>query len=98
MAGSKFWDPHPLRRGNRDVPPASDSVVAPIPSRDWALCAIEDLRREGLSAELEGQDARGRWLVRIEGPAESIAEIRYSLEPRGASVCWEAFVNAAIRA
>ncbi len=72
--------------------------MVPIPSRDWALCAIEDLRREGLSAELEGQNARGSWLVRIEGPAGSIAEIRYSLQPRGAPVCWEAFVNAAIRA
>jgi hypothetical protein len=72
--------------------------VVPIPSRNWALCAVEDLRREGLSAELEGQDARGSWLVRIEGPAGSIAEIRYSLQPRGAPVCWEAFVNAATRA
>jgi hypothetical protein len=78
--------------------PGSDSVVVPIPSREWALCAIEDLRREGLSAELEGLNARGSWLVRIEGPAGSIAEIRYSLQPRGESVCWEAFVNAAIQA
>jgi hypothetical protein len=76
----------------------TDSIVVPIPSRDWALCAIEDLRQEGMSAELEGQNAGGSWLVRIEGPAESIAEIRHSLQPRGARVCWEAFVNAAIRA
>lgn len=68
----------------------------PIPSREWALCAIEDLRREGFSADLVGQDARGSYLVRIEGPAESIAEIRYGLQPRGAAVCWEAFVNAAL--
>jgi hypothetical protein len=80
------------------VRPGSDSVVVPIPSRDWALCAIEDLRREGLSAELVGQNARGSWLVGIDGPAESIAEIRYSLQPRGAPAAWEAFVNAAIRA
>jgi len=78
------------------VGPGSDSIVVPIPSRDWALCAIEDLCREGLSAELEGQNARGSWLVRIEGPAGTIAEIRYSIQPRGAPVCWEAFVNAAI--
>jgi hypothetical protein len=69
--------------------------VVPIPSREWALCAIEDLRREGLSAELEGQNARGSWLVRIEGPAGSIAEIRYGIQPRGEPVCWEAFINAA---
>jgi len=75
----------------------TDTIVVPIPSRDWALCAIEDLRREGLFAELEGQNARGSWLVRIEGPSEFIAEIRYSLQPPGAPVCWEAFVNAAIR-
>ena len=69
----------------------------PIPSRDWALCAIEDLRREGLSAELVGQNERGGWLVRIEGPAPSIAEIRHSLQPRDEPVCWEAFVNTAMR-
>jgi len=71
--------------------------VVPIPFRDWALCAIDDLRREGLLAELEGQNDRGSWLVRIEGAAGTIAEIRYSLQPRGAPVCWESFVNAAIR-
>ena len=71
----------------------SDSIVVPIPSRDWALSAIEDLRREGMSAELVGQNARSSWLVRIEGPAGSIAEIRFSLQPRGEPVCWEAFVN-----
>lgn len=93
----KLLDPHPSQRGKRVVGPGSDSIVVPIPSRDWALCAIEDLRREGLSAELVGQNARGSWLVRIEGPAGSIAEIRYSLQPRGEPVRWEAFVNAAIR-
>ena len=40
----------------------------------------------------------GSWLVRIEGPAGTIAEIRYSLQPPPEPVCWEAFVNAAIRA
>jgi hypothetical protein len=65
----------------------------PIPSRDWALCAIEDLRREGMSAELVGQNARGSWLVRIEGPAGSIAEIRYSLQPPCDPVAWDAFIN-----
>jgi hypothetical protein len=72
--------------------------VVPIPSRDWALCAIADLRLEGLSAELVGQNARGSWLVRIEGSAGLVAEIRYSLQQRAASVCWEDFVNAAIHA
>jgi hypothetical protein len=72
--------------------------VVPIPSRDWALCAIEDLRREGLSAELVGQNARGSWLVRIDGSAGLIAEIRCSLQPQGEPVSWEAFVNAAIGA
>jgi hypothetical protein len=80
------------------VAPGSDSIVVPIPSRDWAICAIEDLRREGMSADLMSQNAHGSWLVRIEGPAGSIAEIRYSLQPRSEPVCWEAFVNAAIRA
>jgi hypothetical protein len=75
----------------------SESIVVPIPSRDWALCATEDLRREGMSAELVGQNAGGSWLVRIEGPAGSIAEIRESLQPRSVPVCWEAFVNAALR-
>jgi hypothetical protein len=75
------------------VDPGSDSIVVPIPSRDWALCAIEDLRREGMSAELVGQNARGRWLVRIEGPAGSIAEIRFSLRPRSEPVSWESIVN-----
>jgi hypothetical protein len=75
------------------VGPGSDSIVVPIPSRAWALCAIEDLRREGMSAELVGQNARSSWLVRIEGPAGSIAEIRFSLQPRAEPVCWEAFVN-----
>jgi hypothetical protein len=71
--------------------------VVPILSRDWALCAIEDLRREGLTAELEGRNALGSWLVRIEGPAGTIAEIRYSLHPRPEPVCWEGFVNDSIR-
>lgn len=79
------------------VGPGSDSIVVPIPSRDWALCATEDLRAEGMTAELVGQNARGSWLVRIEGPAGSIAEIRYSLQPPVEPVSWEAFVNAAIR-
>jgi hypothetical protein len=51
-----------------------------------------------MSAELVGQNARASWLVMIEGPAGSIAEIRYSLQPRSEPVCWEAFVNAAVRA
>jgi hypothetical protein len=80
------------------VDPGSDSIVVPIPSRDWALCAIEDLRREGLSAELDGRNPLGSWLVRIEGPVGTIAEIRFSLHPPPEPVCWEAFVNAAIRA
>jgi len=80
------------------VDPGFDSIVVPIPSRDWALCAIEDLRREGLTAELEGRNALGSWLVRIEGHAGTIAEIRYSLHPPPEPVCWETFVNAAIRA
>jgi hypothetical protein len=91
-------DPHPSRRSNPVVGAGSDSIVVPIPSRDWALCAIEDLRREGLTAELEGRNALGSWLVRIEGPDGTIAEIRDSLHPPPEPVRWEAFVNAAIRA
>ena len=73
-----------------------DSVVVPVPSREWAVCAIEDLRREGLSAELRGQDAGGLWLVRIEGPAGTVAEIRCGLQPPRPLVCWETFVNDAV--
>jgi hypothetical protein len=62
------------------VGPGSDSIVVPIPSHEWALCAVQDLRREGMSAELVGQSSRSGWLVRIEGPAGSIAEIRWSLQ------------------
>jgi len=76
--------------------PGMDSVVVPVPSREWALCAIEDLRREGLFADLDGQDANGMWQVRVEGPAGTIAEIRYGLQPPRARVCWETFVNAAV--
>jgi len=73
-----------------------DSIVVPVTSREWALCAVDDLRAEGLTAELVGQDVDGRWQVRVEGPAGTIAEIRYGLQaPRG-RVCWESFVNAAI--
>jgi hypothetical protein len=79
------------------VGPGSDRIVVPIPNRDWALCALEDLRREDMSAELVGRNARGYWLVMIEGPAASIAEIRHTLQPRSEPVGWEAFVNAAIR-
>jgi hypothetical protein len=90
---SKLLARHRSRRSSPIVGPGSDSIVVPIPSRAWALCAIEDLRREGMSAELVGQNARSSWLVRIEGPAGSIAEIRFSLQPRAEPVCWEAFVN-----
>jgi hypothetical protein len=73
-----------------------DSVVVPVPTREWAACAIEDLRREGLSAELQGQDLGGLWLVRIEGPVGLITEIRFELQPPGPPVCWETFVNCAV--
>jgi hypothetical protein len=78
------------------VDAGSDSIVVPIPTRDWALSAIDDLRGEGLTAELEGRNALGSWLVRIEGPMGTIAEIRHSLQPPPEPVCWETFVNAAI--
>jgi hypothetical protein len=57
-----------------------DRIVVPVPTHEWALGAIDDLRREGFSADLEGRDARGCWLVGIEGPDGSIAEIRYALQ------------------
>jgi hypothetical protein len=90
--------PRPSLRSSRIMDPGSDRIVVPIPSRDWALSAIEDLRREGMTAELEGRNACGSWLVGIEGPAGTIAEIRYSLYPPPKPVCWESFVNDAIRA
>jgi hypothetical protein len=73
-----------------------DRVVVPVPSREWALCAIEDLRREGMTAELDGEDAGGCWRVKIEGSEVSIAEIRSALRRPREAVSWDAFVNAAV--
>ncbi len=70
-----------------------DTIVVPVPTREWALVAIEDLRRESLTAELEGQNADGFWLVKIEGPAGSIAEIRYGVHAPRRAVNWEAPLN-----
>ena len=75
---------------------AMDSVVVPVPTREWALSAVDDLRGEGLTAELVGQDCDGLWQVRVEGPAGTIAEIRYGLNRPRANVCWETFVNEAV--
>src|SRR5205807_7204398 len=79
-AASRLLARHRSQRSSPILGPGLDSIVVPIPSRDWALSAIEDLRREGMSAELVGQNAARRWLVWIEGPAASIAEIRFSLQ------------------
>ena len=76
--------------------PTMDSVVVPVPSREWALAAVADLRGEGLDAVLLGRMDDGLWHVRIEGPAGTIAEIRYGLAPTPKRVCWETFVNAAL--
>ena len=73
-----------------------DNVVVSVASRAWALGAVDDLRREGLGAEMIGQDAAGLWQVRVEGPSGTIAEIRYELQRPRARVCWETFVNSAI--
>jgi len=73
-----------------------DTIVVPVASRAWALSAVDDLRREGLRADVIGQDAEGRWQVRVEGPSGPIAEIRYELQAPRARVCWETFVNSAV--
>lgn len=72
-----------------------DSIDVPVPGRKWALCAIEDLRREGLEAELLGCPGDdGPWTVRVSGPAETINEIRVALEVPAQKLCWESLVNA----
>lgn len=74
-----------------------ESIDVPVPGRKWALCAIEDLRREGLEAELLGcLGDDGPWTVRVSGPAETINEIRVALEVPAKSLSWESFINAAI--
>ena len=70
--------------------------MVPVPSREWALSAVDDLRAEGFSAEVVGQDCDGLWQVRVEGPAGSIAEMRYAMNTPRANVCWETFVNEAV--
>jgi hypothetical protein len=74
-----------------------DSIVIKIPTREWALCAIEDLAAEGVRAELlDWTDEAGLHQVRVSGCAESINAIRYELHIAENRVCWESFVNAAI--
>ncbi|HEV1997264.1 MAG TPA: hypothetical protein VGR61_03920 [Candidatus Dormibacteraeota bacterium] len=74
-----------------------DTIVVKIPSRDWAMCAIDDLATEGLTAELlDTLDAEGVYQLRITGPFETIDVIRQELHVPQTRVCWETFVNAAI--
>jgi hypothetical protein len=73
-----------------------DVVVVPFPRQDWALCAIEDLRREGCQAELlPAPTADGSWCLQITGPEDRIHLIRQSMQPIE-RVCWETFVNACV--
>lgn len=90
---SRSWGRLLLGRLGRE---SLDTIVVPVPTREWALVAIEDLRRECLTADLEGQDADGFWLVKIEGPAGSIAEIRYALHAPGRAFNWEALLNPTV--
>ena len=77
-----------------------DTIVIKLPSREWAMCAIDDLATEGLDAELlDTIDADGLYQLRISGPFETIDVIRSGLESElhpPTRVCWESFVNAAI--
>jgi hypothetical protein len=74
-----------------------DSIVIKIPTREWALCAIDDLAAEGIQAELLDQtDDAGLHQLLVCGCEESINVIRYELHIAENRVCWESFVNAAI--
>ena len=74
-----------------------DSIVIKVPTRPWALCAIKDLEREGLTAVLlDRQDADGLYQLQVSGCAETISVMRYELHVAENRVCWETFVNEAI--
>ena len=69
-------------------------MLVPFPRLEWALAAIDDLRREGCVAELMPWNPRDTtWSVRVGGSPDQIAVIRREVEPAPAQVCWEEFVN-----
>jgi hypothetical protein len=73
-----------------------DVVVVPFPRQDWALSAVDDLRKEGCCAELlPGPAPDGSWCVEVSGSAEQLYLIRQSMQPIQ-RVCWETFINATI--
>ena len=74
-----------------------DEVVVRLPSREWAECAVEDLATEGCQAVVEPVPAAdGTWALRITGPADKIAEIRYATQVPACRVDWAEFVNSVI--
>ncbi|MEA2682247.1 MAG: hypothetical protein QOK05_575 [Chloroflexota bacterium] len=74
-----------------------DWIIVKVPTRPWALCAIDDLAAEGLKAELlDCTDEAGLYQLRVSGCAESINLIRYELHAPENRICWETFVNATI--
>ena len=74
-----------------------DRIVVKIPTRPWAVSAVDDLIAEGVKAKLlDCQDAAGLYQVEVSGCPESIALIRYELHIAENRVCWETFVNEAI--
>ncbi|MFY9615655.1 MAG: hypothetical protein WAT58_09685 [Candidatus Dormiibacterota bacterium] len=71
-----------------------DRVVIRIPSREWAVDAIDDLRCEGFVATLlEPESCDGPWRLLVEGPAEKIACMRQAAHGPIQPFCWETFVN-----
>ena len=74
-----------------------DSIVIKVPTRPWALCAIDDLAAEGLTAVLlDCTDDAGLYQLHVSGCSERINVIRYELHVAENRVCWESFVNGAI--
>jgi len=71
-----------------------DSVIVRFPRRDWALSAVQELRREGCRAELiEPYPGDTSWGLLVSGPAEAIEVLRAETRPCLSDVCWETFVN-----
>jgi hypothetical protein len=71
-----------------------DSILIRLPRRDWALCAVEDLRTEGCRGVLaDSADGDGQWAIQVIGPEEKIAMMRYEINLAANRICWETFVN-----
>ncbi|HEV3233585.1 MAG TPA: hypothetical protein VG329_03450 [Candidatus Dormibacteraeota bacterium] len=71
-----------------------ERVVLRIPTREWAVDAIDDLRGEGFEATLLDPDTcDGPWRLLVEGPADMIARMRQAVHGPIQPFCWETWVN-----